>query len=241
MPVPDNPDFARFAGSEETPSGGQESGWQSRLEPMPVFDAASTVNVTVELLKESYDELVRIIEANEWSLDEGLTTVLLAGLGLQKGLLHLDEVNGMVARGDAHASKRVDEIVQELAAYHSMYSVMKFKAFKLYKLNQTLEFNNAGLRAQEEMWHEWADRMRQERDSLNAELARMRALLSEFKLDWEDSGGPPLPPGIFASLKMRELASQLPTEEEPPVRLLEPAKAEEAPSFLERLKKLFGG
>ncbi len=160
MPASDNPDFPKFAGSDDVRSG--KARRKSGLEPMPIFDAASAITVPVEILKENYDELLRIIEANEWSLDEGLTTVLLAGLGLQKGLLHLSEVTGMVARGDAHAGKRVDDIVQELAAYHSMYSVMKFKAFKLYKLNQVLEFNNSGLRAQEEMWQEWADRMRSE-------------------------------------------------------------------------------
>jgi len=241
MSAPDNPDFARSTGSGDTPSGGRKSGWQSRLEPMPMFEEASQVTLNVELLKENYDELLRIIEANEWSLDEGLTTVLLAGLGMQKGLMHLSEVNGMAARGDAHAGKRIDDVVQELAAYHSMYSVMKFKAFKLYKMNQALEFNNSGLRAQEEMWQEWADRMRQERESLNAELARMRALLSEFKLDWDESGEPPLPPGIFASLKMRAMQSQPPPEEEQPAPLPEFTQAEEQPSIWARFKKLFGG
>ncbi len=240
MPAPENPDSPKYVGREDMRTG--KSRQRSGLESIPVFDVASAVTVPVEILKENYDELLRIIEANEWSLDEGLTTVLLAGLGLQKGLLHLSEVNGMVARGDAHSGKRVDDIVQELAAYHSMYSVMKFKAFKLYKLNQVLEFNNSGLRAQEDMWQEWADRMRSERETLNAELVRMRALLSEFKLDWEDSGGPPLPPGVFASLKIKEMESQPPPEEEiAPVASPDPGPAEEKMSFWARLKKLFGG
>jgi hypothetical protein len=239
MPAPDNHDFSRSAGSEDEPSGGLNFGPASRLEPMPVFEEASPVTLTIEVLKENYDELLRIIEANEWSLDEGLTTVFLAGLGLQKGLVHLDEVNGMAARGDAHAGKRVDEIVQELAAYHSMYSVMKFKAFKLYKRNQVLEFNNSGLRAQEVMWNEWADRMRQERESLNVELARMRALLSEFKLDWDESGAPPLPPGAFASLRVQKMQSRAPAGEERPVPLLEAAQTEDRPSLRAWLRKHF--
>jgi hypothetical protein len=217
------------------------SKFRSALEPMPVFDEASLVTLQIEVLRESYDEILRVLEANEWGMDEGLTTMLLSGLGLQKGLVHLSEVNGMAARGDAHASQRVDDIVQELAAYHSMYSVMKFKAFKLYKLNQVLEFNNSGLRAQEEMWQEWAERMRAERDELSAELLRMRSLMSEFKLDWEDSGAPPLPPGVFASLKVKELENQPVAEEEPvaPVFILpeEPRRL----SFWERVKILFGG
>jgi hypothetical protein len=233
MPAPDSYDPARFAGRDDAQAGSSRQ--RSSIEPVPVFDAASSVRVDIEILQESYAELLRIIEANEWTLDEGLTTVFLAGIGMQKGLVYLDEVNDLAAHGDAHASKRVDDIVQELAAYHSMYSVMKFKAFKQYKLNQALEFNNAGLRAQEIMWQEWAERMRRERDTLNAELVRLRSLLSEFKLDWEESGAPPLPPGVFASLKVKELESQPPPPEtERPV-------VQETPSLMARLKKLLGG
>jgi len=201
------------------------------------------MSVQVEILKEQLDEVVRVIEANEWEMGEGLTTILLSGLGLQKGRVHLDEVNGMVARGEAHADQRVDAIVQELAAYHSMYSVMKFKAFKLYKLNQVMEFNNAGLRAQEEMWQEWADRMRGERDELNAELLRLRSLLSEFKLDWDDSGAPPLPLGLLASPTVKEIESLPPVEEESEIPQQTPATqaVEEKPSLWARVKKLFGG
>ena len=239
MPAPDSHDPSGFARQEQPRAG--DSRRRSSIEPVPAFDAASPVTVNVEILKESYDELLHVIEANEWTLEEGLTTVLLAGIGMQKGLLYLDEVSAMAAHGDAHAGKRVDDIVQELAAYHSMYSVMKFKAFKLYKLNQTLEFNNAGLRAQEVMWQEWADRMREERATLNAELVRLRALLSEFKLDWDDSGAPPLPPGVFASLRVKEQESQpSPVEPEPP-HLSPPEPVEENISFWARLKRLFGG
>jgi hypothetical protein len=237
MPVPDNPDPPKPLRADGKLPGGRHQ--KSSLESIPVFEAASAVTVQVEILKENYDELVRLIEANEWEEEEGLTTIFLAGLGMQKGLLHLGEVNDLATHGQAHASQRVDDIVQELAAYHSMYSVMKFKAFKLYKLNQVLEFNNAGLRAQEDMWQEWAERMRREREGLNAELIRLRALLSEFKLDWEDSGAPPLPPGVFASLKVKELERQLPEEEILPFEFPDPP--EEKPSFWVRLKRLFGG
>jgi hypothetical protein len=96
-------------------------------------------------------------------------------------------------------------MVNELASYHSMYSVLKFKAFKLYKMNQSLDFNNSGLRAQEELWHEWAARMRRDKEELQAEVVRLRSLLSEFMLDWDSAGGPPLPPGLTAAVKAPEV------------------------------------
>jgi hypothetical protein len=239
--VADNPNPLEPGRGNDVRSSSNMSSFKSALEPIPALDAASSVFLQVEILKESYDEIARVVEANEWDMDAGLTTMLLSGLGLQKGLVHLDAVNGIIARGEAHASQRVDDIVQELAAYHSMYSVMKFKAFKLYKLNQVLEFNNSGLRAQDVMWQEWADRMRSERDDLNAELIRLRTLLSEFKLDWEESGAPPLPPGLFASLKVKEMESLPPAEEEadPPEEAAGPEPVEEKESLWARVRRLF--
>jgi hypothetical protein len=71
-----------------------------------------------------------------------------------------------------------------------MYAVMKFKAFKMYKLNQTLEFNVAGLRATERMWEEWAERMRREQTELRTELLRLRSVMSEFDVRTRtDDGG----------------------------------------------------
>ena len=239
--MPDNSEPVKPTWEGEMRHAEPPANFRSGLERVPIFDEASAITLQIEILRESYDELLRVFEANEWPMDEGLTTMLLSGLGLQKGMVYLDEVKGMVARGDAHASQRVDDIVQELAAYHSMYSVMKFKAFKQYKLNHLLEFNNAGLRAQEQMWQEWAERMRTERDELSAEVIRLRSLMSEFKLDWEDSGAPPLPPGVFASLKVKELENQPPVEEEPEVHFTLPEPPEERVSFLQRVKRLFGG
>jgi hypothetical protein len=156
-----------------------------RIEKIPVLDEAESATIEIELLKENYEELLRVVAENEWAEDEGLRTVLLSGLGYLNAKAKLDEVNRLAANGDAESAKKMDAIVRELAAYHSMYSVMKFKAFKLYKLNQVLEFNVSGLRATERMWEGWADRMRRQQSAQQAELLRLRSLMSEFKLDWD--------------------------------------------------------
>ena len=174
--------------------------WRPGLEPIPMFEEADSVKLEVEILEENYRELLALIKANEWSMDEGLRTVFLAGLGFQIGQRHLDAITALADLADPGLTNRVDVMVNELASYHSMYSVLKFKAFKLYKLNQALEFNNSGLRAQEDMWQEWAARMRRDKEELQAEIVRLRSLLAEFKLDWDSAGGPPLPPGLAAAV-----------------------------------------
>ena len=182
--------------------------WRPGLEPIPMFEEANSVKLEVEILEESYRELLALMRVNEWSADEGLRTVFLAGLGFQTGQWHLDAIRALAGRDDPALTERVDTMVNELASYHSMYSVLKFKAFKLYKMNQSLDFNNSGLRAQEELWHEWAARMRRDKEELQAEVVRLRSLLSEFMLDWDSAGGPPLPPGLTA-------ASKAPSPEQP--------------------------
>ena len=157
-----------------------------RADAMPEFDRAQTVTLQIEVLRETYEDLLRTVVANEWEREEGLRTVLLTGLGYLDARLNLDGLSpDSVERSEADAVRRVDSMVKELAAYHSMYSVMKFKAFKLYKTNQVLEFNVSGLRATERMWEGWADRMRREHAELQAECIRLRSLMSEFKLDWD--------------------------------------------------------
>ncbi|MFL5732115.1 MAG: hypothetical protein ACJ78Q_02845 [Chloroflexia bacterium] len=150
------------------------------LEPIPILDAADTINVEIEILKESYDEILRVIRDNEWDVDEGLRTLLLTGLGYQDGRLRL---GGIESDGVDGKAARVDRLANDLAAYHSMYSVMKYKAFKLYKVNQVLDFNNSGLRAAERMWEGWAEVMRRQHADLQAEVERLRARLSEFEID----------------------------------------------------------
>jgi len=167
------------------------------LELVPEFDRAESVTVQIEILKESYDKLKDVIVANEWEQEEGLRTVLLNGLGYLESDLQVKRINeAAFAANQAEAAKRMDTLVKDLAAYHSMYSVMKYKAFKYYKVNQVLEFNISGLRATERMWEGWAERTRRQQAELQAENLRLRALMSEFKLDWDTGGGQEAPAAL---------------------------------------------
>ncbi len=207
--MPENTDLPKPV--ENSNSQRPATGWRSSLEPIPMFEEARTVRLEIEILEENYRELQALMRTNEWDTEEGLTTVFLAGLGFQMGEWHLDAIRALAGRDDPSLTNRVDTMVNELASYHSMYSVLKFKSFKLYKLNQVLEFNNSGLRAQEELWQEWAARMRRDKEELQIEIKRLRSLLAEFKLDWDSSGGPPLPPRLIASTESHHSEQNAPT------------------------------
>lgn len=159
-----------------------------RVEPIPVLDAAEQVTVQIDLLREQYEAIRRLSQANGWKEQEGLLTVLMAGVGYLDASLQVEGINRSEDEGEL--ARRVDSLVQDLASYHSMYAVMKFKAFKMYKLNQTLEFNVSGLRATERMWEEWAERMRREQTELRTEVLRLRSVMSEFDVRTRtDDGG----------------------------------------------------
>lgn len=164
------------------------------VEPIAMLDGAESVHLSIEILRESYDEILEVLRQNELDHEEGLRTVLLNGLGYMDASIRLGRINDASRADGKEKDELVQGLVQDLATYHSMYSVLKFKTFKLYKLAQKLEFNVAGLRASDKLWEEWADRMRQEQAQMQAELIRLRALMSEFKADMDYVPSPLLPP-----------------------------------------------
>ncbi len=234
--MPDNPDPENLLHHRDTHPGGRPR--RSGVEPIPMLDAADTVTLEIEILRESYNEILQVIEANEWEGPEGLRTVLLTGLGYLDASIKLDTINRTLD-GDPQAAQRIDRMVRDLVSYHSMYSVMKFKAFKLYKLSQTLEFNVAGLRATDRMWEEWADRMRREQAELQAEALRLRALMSEFALDWDRRAERETPTGPLP-IVMPIMPSLAHTEREDEKAELGEQPADK-PSFWSRLRRLLGG
>jgi len=109
-----------------------------------MFDDVREQVVQIPILEETYQDILRLCQENEWEEEEGLRTVLAYGLGYLQGERELARLN--VDGADLAAELQAK--VEELSSYHSMYAVMKFKAFKLLQVARTLEMNVAGLRAE---------------------------------------------------------------------------------------------
>jgi hypothetical protein len=198
-----------------------------------LLEGAEAVTFQVDILKESYEEILALIKLNEMEHEEGLRTVLLAGLGYMDAQLRVDKINKAYAAGDPKVAEYIEGLTQDLAAYHSMYSALKYRTFFLYKTSQKLEFNVAGLRASERMWEEWAARIRQEHADLRAEVTRLRAIVSEFRVDGEP---------LIQPVEEPAPASQergLTVEVTQVVSLKIAPEVEERPSFWVRLRRLF--
>lgn len=211
------------------------------IDSIPAFDAASSVTVQIDVLKETYDELLRVILDNEWEPEEGMRSVLLAGIGYLDATERIGKINRAAATGNIDTHEQIEALVNDLAQYHQQYSVMKFKAYKLYKLTQVMEFNISGLRETERMWETWAARMRRQHSELQSEVIRLRALMSEFKIDWDI----PLSKEVEAGLRPDPLPAAEPEPEIPalPQRILDldlPPAVQPAPSLWARIKRFLG-
>ncbi|HEX9990649.1 MAG TPA: hypothetical protein VGE45_19495 [Chloroflexia bacterium] len=205
----------------------------SAIRPIRLLEGAEAVTFQVDILKESYEEILALIKLNDLEHEEGLRTVLLAGLGYMDAQLRVDKINKAYAAGDPKVTEHIEGLTQDLAAYHSMYSALKYRTFFLYKTSQKLEFNVAGLRASERMWEEWAARIRQEHADLRAEVTRLRAIVSEFRVD----GEPLILPVEEPSPNEPERA--LTVEATEVVSLEIAPEAQDRPSFWMRLLRLF--
>ena len=217
--------------------GAKARSFRSVVDPVPILDGAESIRVEVDILKESYERILDLLQQEELDHDEGLRTVLLSGLGYMDGNLQLGSINRAVAGGNEEEARRIEGLVQDLASYHSMYSVLKYKTFKLYKLSQKLGLNVAGLRAAEDMWAEWAERMRRERAEMQLEILKLRALISEFNLDVE------LPPTSVRRFPPSEAdtVEEPAIEPEPPLPSVVQSETTPRPSFWTRLRRIFGG
>ena len=234
----DLPDFENLGINSGSPM--REYRPRPGLEPIPAFDVATAVTLQIDVLRETYDEIMRVILDNEWEREEGLRIVLLSGLGYLDAKERLEHLSPSSVAGDVESARHLDTLVNDLASYHQQYSVMKFKAFKLYKVNQVLEFNISGLRETERMWEAWAARMRKQHSELQTEVIRLRSLMSEFRLDWDA----PLSREVEVGLAPVQPETEPETEVEQPSRVLEQEPpilmyCEKRLTLWERIKRFF--
>ena len=127
------------------------------------FEGAEVVSVEIKLLKETYEEMVALLERSGWEVDKGLRILLAQGLGYAKGQLFLE----------ADDEERT-RMAKRLAERESMYAVMKFETFNFMRDNQVLEMREAALRQANIGLESVVKRLHAEGDALTEETRRLR-------------------------------------------------------------------
>jgi len=144
-----------------------------------MFDDTRERVAQIPLLEETYQDILRLCQENEWEEEEGLRTVLTHGLGYLQGERELACIN--VDGADLAAELQAK--VEELSSYQSMYAVMKFKAFKLLQVARTLEMNVAGLRGELDLCRSTIPHLREKIAQLEKENARLLERLIAFGVE----------------------------------------------------------
>src|SRR5690349_10831741 len=104
----DLPDFENLGINSGSPM--REYHTRSGLEPIPAFDVATSVTLQIEVLKETYDEIMRVLLENEWEREEGLRIMLLSGLGYLDAKERLARINGEPRNGDSESARHLDTL-----------------------------------------------------------------------------------------------------------------------------------
>lgn len=149
-----------------------------------LFKGVSATTVEVPLLEETLRNARALIEQEKWDEQEGLQIIFANGLYYLRGEKQLQGIPG----GTDGLAAEVQRLTTELMDMHSMYAVMRFRAYTLSEAKQALEFNVTGLEVENRwstarLWQFRADeeRMQKELEALHAENERLRQRLAQLE------------------------------------------------------------
>lgn len=165
------------------------------------FEGAEVVSVEIKILKETYEEIIALLEHSGWDLDKGFRILLAQGLGYAKGQLFLEADDEERAR-----------MAKRLAERESMYAVMKFETFNFMRDNQVLEMREAALRQANAGLEGVVRRLRAENEALTEDIQRLQEnvkTLEERLALLEDPPQPEAPPRSRLARFVRSLVCRL--------------------------------
>lgn len=131
-----------------------------------LFSGMEADSVQVSMSKDVLDRARMLAEENAWSEDEAAQIIFANGLFYLLGQRCLHSPNG----DNRDLAEEVRRLTAELMDMQSKYAVMKFRAFSLQQDNQTLEFQNTGLRAENGMAMSRLDKFRKDEETLRAQI-----------------------------------------------------------------------
>ena len=149
-----------------------------------LFKGVSATTVEVPLLEETLRNATALIEQEKWDDTEGLQIIFANGLNYLRGNQSLRTLNC----NDEPLAREVERLSRDLMDMHSMYAVMKYRAYTLSEAKQALEFNVTGLEVENRwstsrLWQFRADeeQMQKELEALRGENERLRQRLAQFQ------------------------------------------------------------
>lgn len=134
------------------------------------FDEEEQVKVEVVLMRETWDDLLGVIEANGWKQNEGLVVLLTTGMAFLKAERALTVSQDAAGLSDAEIKKLLDRLM----VIEARYASIKNFAFDIMRDHRTLEIKFAPIEQEYQNFKSLAWTLRKENDALKAENERLK-------------------------------------------------------------------
>jgi hypothetical protein len=133
------------------------------------FDGDEQVKVEVILMRETWDDLLKVIEENGWKPNEGLIILLATGMAFLKAERALSVPQGAAGLSSAEIKKLLDR----LTVVEARYASIKNFAFDVMRDHRTLELRSAPIEREYLAFRNMVWPLRRENDALKAEVERL--------------------------------------------------------------------
>lgn len=137
------------------------------------FNGEEQVKAEVVLMRETWDELLKIIEVHEWKQNEGLVILLTTGMAYLRAerALHVPQtVSGL-------SETEVQKLLDRLMVIEARYASIKNFAFDVMRDHRILEIKFAPIEQEYRSFKGMVWTLRKENDALKAENERLRRAL----------------------------------------------------------------
>ena len=155
-----------------------------------VVRGAKSRKVEIEMLEETYQDALKLAVEAGWDEKEALLGVFTYGVAYLRNQL----TQSRVMDGDASHTATTEDLIKRCMELEAMYSVLKFRAYGLAKDRQILELNIAGLRPDNEGMRQRLLQYREQVDSLQSEIKRLRQENEQLKAALSQPTEPPTSP-----------------------------------------------
>jgi hypothetical protein len=134
-------------------------------------EGVSRKTVQLEILEETYRQIMSLAESNGWSEADALRIVFDSGLAFLTGEASVSRIQ----RSDLpqEVLDDLNRTVRQLLEESSRYASLKFKAYRMSQDNEALSMREAGLRGELELAKHRLSLFRRDEEALKQRLAAL--------------------------------------------------------------------
>ncbi|HML20956.1 MAG TPA: hypothetical protein PKD09_04865 [Aggregatilinea sp.] len=134
------------------------------------FDGAEQVKVEVTLMRETWDDILAVIEDNEWKQNEGLVILLTTGMAF----LRAETALSVTQDAAGLSGEEVKKLLDRQMVIEARYASIKNFAFDIMRDHRALEIKHAPIEREYLHYKSMVWPLRRENDALKAENERLK-------------------------------------------------------------------